>query len=347
MVGSRMILKVIYASLKRDFGSETKSFDEVENSSWEYHNLYKAWKTLEGSGLCALEEHWFDEHNNAAGFDRLIQMAKQADLIWVAPVTYGLNIPRPQAHQILDMGVPIVSFDPDTHGRFDIPGEHWITGRWRERYVSHFLTPAAHMVPIMEKMGMKVQCMPFGIPGYIDKMYGTEKEYDVGIVGQRHGVRQDIINTIRKAGIRVHTFGHFWDAHEDNHGRVSCEDMNYVINATKVNINPRWISRNPAHGQIKGRDFEILGAGGFMVASQHVESNDLHSLYKPDVDFVEKHYVSEMVESIKYYLDHDKERQAIAYQAYTKREANLWTTRIKTFINEWPDWKLMERLVYE
>ncbi len=69
-----------------------------------------------------------------------------------------------------------------------------------------------------------------------------------------------------------------------------------------------------------------------MLASQHKECDDLHELYTPDKEFAEYHLVDEMVDGIKYWLDNDISRHAVAMNAYHKREANLWTTRLKQFL---------------
>ena len=83
---------------------------------------------------------------------------------------------------------------------------------------------------------------------------------------------------------------------------------------------------------------ELLGCGAFMVATQHIECDDINELYAPGSDFVEYHLVDEMVDGIQYYLEHDDERQAMADAAYLKREDNLWTTRLRRFLDDWGTW---------
>ena len=72
-----------------------------------------------------------------------------------------------------------------------------------------------------------------------------------------------------------------------------------------------------------------------MAATQHTESDDFHMIAEPNKEFVEYHFVHELVDGIKYYLEHDNERQAIADAFYKKREENLWTTRLRKFLEDW------------
>ncbi len=110
-----------------------------------------------------------------------------------------------------------------------------------------------------------------------------------------------------------------------------------VFNRSKINLNLRWCSRSPSHGQIKGRDFELMGCGAFMLATKHFETDDFNELYTPDVEFVQAD-MSDMVDVIQHYLKDDEARQKIADAAYLKRKDHLWTTRLKKFVEDWGTW---------
>lgn len=333
--------KILLACLYADFGQNGQMLPDFSNCSWEYENIYKPWKKLADEGLIELETHWVDTQSNPAGLERLLSLAKDVDLIFQVPVTHALGIHLPQARKIIDGGTPIVSFHPDIHMRYKHhSGDHFVLSRVTEGYDTHTLSPALHMMEELRRDGVRCYHMPFGIPDSCAKEVpqGGEETYDVTFVAQKHGIRENVISQLRGAGIRVHTWGHFWPPHKDHHGRPSVADMVRIFNRSKINLNLRWCSRSPMHGQIKGRDFELLGCGAFMLASQHVETNDLHQLYTPGKEFVEYHFVHEMVEGIKHYLAHDTERQAIADAALLKRDQNLWTTRFKTFLKDWGTW---------
>lgn len=330
--------KVLLACLYADFGQNGQMAPDFSNASWEYENIYKPWKQLEEQGLVELETHWVDTQSNSQGLERLISIAKDVDFVFQVPVTHALGIHLPQARQIIDGGTPIVSFHPDIHMRYKHPaGDRFVLSRVTEGYDTHTISPALHMMP--ELAGDAVRCyhMPFGIPDWCDREV-CEPEYDVTFVGQRHGIRDQVISQLRGAGIKVDTWGHFWPEHKDHHGRPSYKEMVDIFNRSKINLNLRWCSRSPMHGQIKGRCLELLGCGSFMLATRHDETDDFHHLYTPGEEFVECRLVNELVDSIRYYLEHEDQRQAIADKAYLKRKANLWTTRLRTFLGDWGTW---------
>jgi hypothetical protein len=335
--------KILLACLKADFGQEgQEKFDDQGNfinASWEHENLYKAWKQLADEGIIELETHWVDQQSDSVGLERLTSLAKNSTMVWQCPVTHALGIHLPQAQKIIEGGTPIVSFHPDLHLRYKHPaGDRFILSRVTEGYDTHTISPAKHMMGQLENDGVAAYCMPFGIPAFSERLSDVEKTFDVGFVGQKHGIRETVISQMRGAGIKVHTWGHFWPDHQDHHGRPSYREMNEIFNRTKINLNLRWCSRDPNHGQIKGRDFELLGCGAFMLATQHTETDDLHELYSPVSEFAEYHFVDEMVEGIKYWLENDVSRNAVAYNAYQKRGDHLWTTRLKKFLGDWGTW---------
>ena len=326
--------KVLLACLYADFGQNGQMNEDFSNASWEYENIYKPWKQLEDEGLVELQTHWVDTQSDAAGLSRLESIAKEVDFVFQVPVTHALGIHLPQAQKIIEGGTPIVSFHPDLHMRYKHPaGDRFVWSRVTEGYDTHTISPAKHMMPILDADGVKAYHMPFGIPTECHSQIGADKMYDVSFVGQNHGIRAQVISQLRSAGIEVHTFGHFWPDHEHHHGRPNTRQMFSIFNHTKINLNLRWCSRSPSHGQIKGRDFELMGCGAFMLATKHPETNDFHELYEPEVCYAEAN-MEEMVDKIKTYLTNDSMRYNMQLAAYTRREENLWTIRFKNFLGD-------------
>jgi len=67
--------------------------------------------------------------------------------------------------------------------------------------------------------------------------------------------------------------------------------------------------------QIKGRNFEVPGCGGFLLAG-NVE--DLESYYEIGKEVVCFDDNKDLIEKIKYYLAHGDERAAIAQRGYER-----------------------------
>tara|TARA_R110002094_G_scaffold114300_7_gene110181 strand:+ start:3873 stop:4874 length:1002 start_codon:yes stop_codon:yes gene_type:complete len=329
--------KILLACLYADFGQNGQMKPDFSNASWEYENIYKPWKQLADEGVVELETHWVDTQSDAPGLERLMSLAKDVDLIFQVPVTHALGIHLPQAKKIIEGGTPIVSFHPDLHLRYDHPaGDRFVMSRVVEGYDTHTITPAEHMMPRLTLEKVRAYCMPFGIPSMCDRM-DVEKIYDVSFVGQKHGIRERVVSQLRGSGIKIDTWGHFWPDHASHHGRPSYSEMSRIFNQSKVNLNLRWCSRSEQHGQIKGRDFELMGCGAFMMATKHFETQDFNELYVPGEEFAEADMI-DLADTIRHYVNDDKARQDMADRAYRKREENLWTTRLKEFLEDWGTW---------
>jgi hypothetical protein len=333
------MIKVLFTSLNADFGQDgVLKYDDAgnpTNESWEKGSVFPAWQKLADEGLVDLQTHWVDQQSDPKGLERLVSLAKDADFVFQIPVTHALGIHLPQSRQIIEGGTPIVSYHPDAHLRYRWPGgDRFVLSRMVEGYDTHLITPAQHTLQQFEDDGWKAYVMPFGVPEFCDRDPEAPKLYDVSFVGQKHGIRQKVINDLREIGVQVHTFGHFWNKHPLHHEeRPTYTQMAEIFNQTKVNLNLRWCSRDASFGQLKGRDFELMGCGAFMAATQHVECDDMHSMAQPGVDFCEEHYVTKLVSRIKHYVDAVDEREKMADSFYQKREANLWTTRFRQFLD--------------
>jgi spore maturation protein CgeB len=71
----------------------------------------------------------------------------------------------------------------------------------------------------------------------------------------------------------------------------------------------------PLSDQIKGRNFEVPGCGGFMLTGR---AEDLESYYEEDREVVCFETISELIDKIHYYLSHEDARNAIAAAAYRR-----------------------------
>jgi spore maturation protein CgeB len=67
--------------------------------------------------------------------------------------------------------------------------------------------------------------------------------------------------------------------------------------------------------QIKGRNFEVPGTGGFLLTQNVAHLEDYYELGKEVVCF---HSTEEMIEKVRYYLTHEDERASIAEAGYQR-----------------------------
>jgi len=327
-------MRILYISLKADFGADG---DESKGLSYEYTHIWDAWNRLAKQGDVALESWWIDQ-SDPTRLEKLIDCGKY-DFVFSLPVNWTNDAPYQLLEKARAKGIPIVQFDCDPLRRLDNPGDPWIYNRFQRGLATHFLCPAPHMIPEYQARGMPVREMLFGCPSWIDRL-DLDQHIDVSFVGQQHGIRQQVIDQLRAAGLNVKVYGHFWPNHPDNHGPVSEEEMNAIFNRSKVNLNLTWISQPPYQHQIKGRHFELLGAGACQVATYGPdEMQGIQRYMTPNVDFIQVYTIEEMIFEIKELLTNYEDRWAIGDSAYHLRKKNLWTTRLKEFVDYWPEWR--------
>lgn len=165
------------------------------------------------------------------------------------------------------------------------------------------------------------------------------KELDVTFVGQVHSRRREIVGQLRRAGIDIRCWGRGWE-----NGRLGQEEMIAMYRRSRINLNftessvvAGWkpvvkcllnrraddtlhlnrpgrmfdharslvTARGP---QIKGRNFEIPGAGGFLLTSH---ADNLDEYFAPGREIAIFSSVDDLISQIRHYLAHPDERERI------------------------------------
>jgi len=154
------------------------------------------------------------------------------------------------------------------------------------------------------------------------KIDNIKKDIDLSFVGNMliEKERTKNIGQITRNGFDVEVFGI-----GSKNGQISLEEMVKIFNRTKINLNFTGIGQwnalrkepniNLRIKQMKGRMTEISMCGGF-VLSEYVPGID--QVYEVDKEIVVFHTQDEMIEKIKYYLEHEDQREAIANNGYRR-----------------------------
>jgi spore maturation protein CgeB len=153
-------------------------------------------------------------------------------------------------------------------------------------------------------------------------------EHDVTFVGQPHGNRPELMQRLRDAGYEVEAWGVGWPA-----GRLAHDEMVRVFSSSRINLNPsnsslppnalrdrvrRVLRRHaepPRPPQIKGRNFEVPGCGGFLLTERvpHLER-----YFKLGREAAVYDTTEDLIEQVGYWLAHDDERAAVAEAGYRR-----------------------------
>jgi glycosyltransferase involved in cell wall biosynthesis len=142
----------------------------------------------------------------------------------------------------------------------------------------------------------------------------------VTFIGQPHGNRPQLVARLRECGVFPEVFGYGWPGGV----RIPFHQMVRLFSSSRINLNLSKASQNQEE-QIKGRNFEIPGCGGFQIS---FDAENLGDYYQRDQEIVIVNSIEEMAEKAKYYLEHEEERARIARAGYerTIRE-HTWFNR--------------------
>jgi hypothetical protein len=157
-----------------------------------------------------------------------------------------------------------------------------------------------------------------------------DKRYDVTFIGSPHGKRFEYVKFLVKSGIEVRVFGKGWDKYADlkKHwgGYLTAANMLKVISQSRINLNFLWTSRDPNRTTIKGRTMEIPACRSFQLSNYTDELANYG--FKDGVNITTFRDKQEMLDKVRYYLRHEKERETIADNAYKfVLDKHTWTQR--------------------
>lgn len=337
-----MVMRILYVAMKHDYG------DRRRGESFEHHNFYETLVRLPGHAITYFP---FDEVSLSKGnreMNRaLLQAVDKVKPHLVFCVLFTDEIAPQTLRAIGREGAVTFNWFTDDHWRFVNFSRHWAP------LFGWVATTDAEAVPRYRRMGytnvIKTQwgCNHFTYrPPALAGHGVNDYAYDVSFVGQPHSDRRRVIERLRQAGISVQAWGHGWPA-----GRLGQPEMINVFAQTKINLNlakssggvtPKeigkvflnrridgshrihppaaWLSNlrslaAKGRDQIKGRNFEIPGSGGFLLTSL---TDDLPEYYVPGREVAAYTDFDDLADKVRYYLAHDQEREAIRRAGYER-----------------------------
>jgi len=321
-------MKVLLVAALYNEGLKSRGF------SYEYYNLFQSLERVVAPVIV------FDFMAVLQQSDR--EAMNQALLATVMREGPDVTIVVPYTDQL----IPEVM---DEINRHTITVGYFFDDMWRIEYArfwaGHFTfitTSDANGVKKFRDVGYgNVIYSPFACNHRIFVKQGIPKQYDVSFVGQYHPYRAWLLLQLKRAGIPVQVWGNGWGA-----GRLSQDEMVAVFNQSRINLNLSnsiaWdarylltlnrpirdtirVWRSTAHAvrhldsktreQVKGRHFEINACGGFQL-SYYVEGLERHYRIGDEMTIYES--PEDLVEKVRYYLNHEAEREEVAQRGYER-----------------------------
>lgn len=320
-------MKVLYAGLYWSYG------DPAKDLSYEHVNIEAGFRDCAERGLFEVEYFYPDKTRHEMGRKEadqwLFDLVQRGEIDAIFHVAFNDSIDLP--HNILQLaklrGIATMQWDCDASWRF----QNWILPR-KDLY-THFITTHSGTIPWYESAGMNVIKSQWGgSPLYSRPEDDVEKIYDVSFVGQKHGIRPDLVNAIIGDGIKLDLFGSYWEGYPNWHGYCTFDQMLDVFRKSKICLNfsnPWHVGTSP---QIKGRHFEIPQIGGFQLCTP---ADDLHSYFEFGREIVVAQDERELLQHLHYYLDASDERQEIAEAGYYRMLTDhQWSHRLTETFRE-------------
>jgi spore maturation protein CgeB len=313
-------MRIVYAGMKYDYG------DPARGLSFEHTNIYDSLAHMGHEIIYFDFMHEFQISGRDTTSRRLVDLvrAEKPELLLCVLFTDQLNV---DAVAGISRSSDTVTFNwfCDDQWRFESYSRYWAPAF---NWVS---TTATSALPKYEALGYRnVIKTQWACNHFLYKKLDLPLLYEVTFVGQPHGDRRAVIRSIERAGIRVQAWGHGWPQ-----GRLNQEQMIETFNQSRINLNlsnsstttsrfalRRWLVRKRSSAselsQIKGRNFEVPGCGGFLLTDP---AENLEAYYAPGREIGTFCRPAELVETIRYYLDHEDQRRAIAAAGYQRTAA--------------------------
>lgn len=330
-------MKILYVAMKYDYGDPQRGF------SFEHYNFYDSLVEM-NNGENNVVYFPFDEMLRKIGRDkmnkRLLETAYEEKPDFCFFFLFKDEIEKEVIKKISQRFITFNWF-ADDHWRFDNFSKYYAP------YFTWVATTDSQSVEKYYRIGYRnVIKTQWACNHFLYKPLNLAKVYDVSFVGQPHGNRKKIIEKIKKANINVNCWGNGWES-----GRISQEEMIRVFSQSKINLNltnssptldlkiilkiflkrkynnsiqlckpGEWIDNFKSilgrrREQIKARNFEIPGCGGFLLTSN---ADNLRDYYEDGKEIVIYNDINDLISKIKYYLKHEDERDEIALAGYKR-----------------------------
>jgi spore maturation protein CgeB len=310
-------MHILYVAMRHEYG------DPGRGPSFEEMNFRSA---LEGMGheLTAFD---FMARAEQAGADamraELIELAGRAqpDLAFFFLFTYELDPPTIEAVGQRG-GCATVNWFADDHFRFDSYTRH-VAGAFDLAVT----TDPDSLPKYAELEGARVLLSQWACNRYVYGKVGAENRHAITFVGQPHGDRKQVVARLSKAGYPVECWGHGWPR-----GLIAHDRMIEVFSASAINLNlsnsPELLGRKarirrrlnlrppPTRPrQIKGRNFEVPGCGGFLL-TQRVPHLERYFVPGEEVGVYED--VDDLLVQLPRWLEDEERRAGVADAGYRR-----------------------------
>ncbi|MFA7653838.1 MAG: glycosyltransferase [Candidatus Magasanikbacteria bacterium] len=339
-------MKILYIASRYDYGKVERGY------SFEHYNFYESLIKME-NGRHQVVYFAFDEIIKEFGREtmnkKLLEKVKEEKPDLCFFFLFTDEIYPETIKKITDSGVLTYNWFADDHWRWSIYSRFyasnfsWVSTTDSQAIVKYKKIGYQNIIHTQWACNHFMYSPPRGI------LRSTQNdgayEHEVSFVGQPHSDRKRLVEKLSAEGVQTNCFGGGWP-----NGRVNQDKMIEIFGSSKINLNPTkssggvdmnsiakiFLSKKQGklqinwpwqwsdyfqsflgrrREQIKGRNFEIPGCGGFLLSGW---ADNISDYYLPDQEMVFYKDQDELIAKVKYYLNHDLEREAIRQAGYER-----------------------------
>lgn len=330
-------MRILYVAMRYDYGRPE------QGDSFEHCNFFDCLQHL-GHDILYFDFMTLLVERGRDGMNvRLLEIAQAEKPDVMFTVLFGDELDKQTIRRISDLpDTTTVNWFCDDHWRYDHFSRHWASAfNW-------VVTTDSASVPKYHADGnANVIKSQWAANHFLYRKLDLPLAHEVTFVGKPHGIRRELIATLREFGVPVNVWGKGW-----GQGRATQKEMIEIFNQSRINLNlsnsstgrrrRRWqrgldharrigrrsfrlppragvvtelLSTDRFPEQIKGRNFEVPGCGGFLLTGH---ADNLHEYYEPSREIACYRSFEGLVWQVRHYLDHEDERAAIAESGHAR-----------------------------
>lgn len=191
--------------------------------------------------------------------------------------------------------------------------------------LDYVMTTSSEFVNFYEKEGCKAFFYPLASDNKVFKDLEIEKKYDVGFVGAKYGIREEIVNGLISNGIEVKAYGNGWE-----NGRLPLEDTNKFYNQCKIVLGIGTILGCDNFVSMKLRDFDVPMSGSTYVTNYN---SDTAKIFIEGEEIVYYKNKIDCIDKIKKLLSNEDAMNKIRQNALIKAKEQTYDKRIGSLLN--------------
>jgi spore maturation protein CgeB len=290
---------VLYVGIRYDYGNKDWGL------SYEHYNFYHTLLNMDYS----LIYFDYDRLNQKYGIKKMSQMLCEAVYYYQPDILFYYHYKDWIEHDVWRE----ISKELPTKTIIGLGDDHW---RYEE---TRPVWKLFNLVVTTDEKGYErrkeegfdnVFLSQWACNHFMYKNLNLPRIYDITFIGRCYGERQEFIETLKRQGINITTFGQGWE----NSSRVSQADLIRIFNQSKISLEISFASKGDKI-QIKGRDFEAPGCGSLLLTN---DTEQIAKYFIPGVEIVTYQDATDAAEKIKYYLKNEEERKKIAQKGYER-----------------------------